>query len=273
MVYDDALPRVLLVAGSARHRAAVHAADAALGLEWVAGAYSAGCRSGVSPAWPTTAPARAGDARRLTIEVPYGDTWGGEPPVGILDHTQMAYDPSRQQAVLFGGQRDLNTFPEEVWTFDGDQWTSVAGAGPGSRVHHAMQYHPGLGGVVMFGGFEPGVSAQDRGDTWLWDGAWAEIAPGCAPAPTRGWPRTRIAPPSSWSAAVSRPTRRLCSAMPDGSRWVSPVHPRRGTSRASPTTGRAVCSSSSAVAILPATCSGDDTWELDATGWRRVDPR
>ena len=212
------------------------------------------------------------------MQVPYRDTWEWRadagwrhidvPGPGILDHTQMAYDPSRQQAVLFGGQRDLNTFPDEIWTFDGDQWTALPGAGPGSRVHHAMQYHPGLGGVVMFGGFEPGAS--DRGDTWRWNGAWAEIAPARAPRT-----HARMAYDEHRAALVlvggsQPPTSRSCSAMPDGNPWVCPAHP------AALPPGRGLRPGARVLVVFG---GGDpssnalrvDTWELDSVGWRRVD--
>ena len=61
-------------------------------------------------------------------------------------------------------------------SWDGAHWESVASAGPGPRVHHAMQYDPSSQRVVLFGGYEPNV--RDHGDTWEWNGTdWTEVPP------------------------------------------------------------------------------------------------
>jgi hypothetical protein len=175
--------------------------------------------------------------------------------------------------VLFGGQQDVDTFSSDVWTFDGGQWTSLSGAGPGPRVHHAMQYDPGQGGVIVFGGFEPGPSAQDRGDTWLWNGAWTEIAPPRAPRThaRMAYDENRGALVMVGGGAASDETLVLRDAG-----W-EPL----GLSGAPPPRYLAGVAFDRARGVLVVFGGGDpssnalrnDTWELDATGWRRVDPR
>ena len=287
LVYDDALQRVLLVnagLGGATGPAATQPTQlwAWDGSEWRM-LESAGppIRSLAGVAYDSARDVLVMHGGSYTIQVPYGDTWEWRadagwrridvPGPGILDHTQMAYDPSRQRSVLFGGQHDVTTFPEEVWTFDGGQWTSATGAGPGSRVHHAMQYHPGLGGVVVFGGFEP--PASDRGDTWLWNGAWAEIAPARAPRT-----HARMAYDENRSALVlvggGQPSDETLVLRDAG--W-QPL----GLSGAPPPRYLPGVAYDRARGVLVVFGGGDpagnalrdDTWELDAVGWRRVDPR
>ena len=145
-------------------------------------------------------PRRAGAARRLVhrCRSRYGDTWEWRadagwrridvPGPGILDHTRMSYDPSRQEAVLFGGQHGRRHLPRGGLDL---RRRPVDGAAR-RRARRAAFTTPcsttrGLGGVVVFGGFEPGAS--DRGDTWLWNGqTWAESPPAPAPRRTPGWP-------------------------------------------------------------------------------------
>ena len=286
LVYDEALQRVLLVnagLGAATGPPASQPTQlwAWNGSEWrVIDSSGPPIRSLAGVAYDSARDVLVMHGGSYTVQVPYGDTWEWRadagwrridvPGPGILDHTQMASDPVHGQVVLFGGQRDVNTCPEDVWSFDGGQWTSVPGAGPGPRVHHAMQYHPGLGGAVLFGGFEPG--AQDRGDTWLWNGSWTEIAPVRAPRTHArmaydenrdalvlvggGDPsdETLVLHDAGWEAlglGGAPPARYLAGVTFDRARGVLVVF------------GGGAPSSNAL---------RNDTWELDATGWRRVDP-
>jgi hypothetical protein len=289
LVYDDALQRVLLVNAGLGAATGPPASQPTQLWAWNGSGWqvidSAGppIRSLAGVAYDSARDVLVMHGGSYTIQVPYGDTWewrgtGGwqridVPGPGVLDHTRMAFDPSRQEAVLFGGQQDVNTFSEDVWTFDGGQWTSVAGAGPGPRVHHAMQYDPGLGGVVVFGGFEPGPSAQDRGDTWLWNGTWSEIAPARAPRT-----HARMAYDENRAALVmvggGEPADEPLILRDGG--W-EPL----GLGGAPPPRYLTGVAFDRARGVLVVFGGGDpsnnslrnDTWELDATGWRRVDPR
>ena len=218
-----------------------------------------------------------------TVQLTYDETWEWRadagwrqidvPGPGTLDHTRMSYDPAREEAVLVGGQHDLNTFNDDVWLFDGGQWTQVPGAGPGARAHHAMHYHPGLGGVVVFGGFELGASAQDRGDTWLWNGAWTEIAPSRAP-------RTH-------ARMAYDEGRRTLVLIGGGSSSDEPLVLRDagwvplGLAGAPPSRYLPGVAFDRARGVLVVFGGGnpanqallDDTWELDGTGWQQVTPR
>jgi hypothetical protein len=123
----------------------------------------------------------------------------------------------------------------------------------------------------VFGGFEP--PASDRGDTWLWNGAWAEIAPARAPRT-----HARMAYDENRSALVlvggGQPSDETLVAP---RRRVAAAGPQRCTPAEVPP-GRGLRPGAGVVVVFgggdPAgNALRDDTWELDAVGWRRVDPR
>ncbi len=95
-------------------------------------------------------------------------------PSGRGRHS-IAVDTARNRAVLFGGVRELSGFqrPRDTWEWDGTQWTQVSSVGPAGRNDGAMAFHAGIGKVVLFGGYAPGL----LGDTWTWDGAvWQQLS-------------------------------------------------------------------------------------------------
>jgi hypothetical protein len=84
----------------------------------------------------------------------------------------MAFDPSRNRVVLFGGF--AGTARGDTWEWDGSVWTKVSQSGPSPRYWHAMAYDEMNQRVVLFGGYN---GTTRMGDTWLWDGtSWAEQA-------------------------------------------------------------------------------------------------
>ncbi|MGC1375942.1 MAG: kelch repeat-containing protein, partial [Anaerolineales bacterium] len=89
----------------------------------------------------------------------------------------MAYDPKHGNMALFGGASNAGTFSDalnDTWLWDGENWKGQSPAqSPTPRVGAGMLYHPGLAGVILFGG---GNSFEFNNDLWLWDGAnWKEI--------------------------------------------------------------------------------------------------
>jgi hypothetical protein len=104
---------------------------------------------------------------------PVANTWtelapAGPVPSARLGHA-MAYHPSLDRVVLFGGWRG-GVYLDDTWFFDPatGAWEEIEPRGlvPPGRSSHSMYYDP-LGGVlVVFGG--NGGTAR-LGDTWVFD--------------------------------------------------------------------------------------------------------
>lgn len=103
----------------------------------------------------------------------------------------LAYDPTRQEVVLFGGfgVRSATQLGgqllDDTWTWNGTNWTQQFPAvHPTARSAHSMAYHPGSQSVILFGGdlgLAPGTSHTPMGasDAWAWNGqlrTWTQIA-------------------------------------------------------------------------------------------------
>src|SRR5690242_3062093 len=138
------------------------------------------CSAGGSSLGPTSVSPRAPG--------PLGDTWTSDVSRWVHENVSgpspryfaaLAYDASRHNYVLFGGQTAKGT-SDETWTWDpsSSKWTEMSPAHkPPPRRDAAMAYDPGHQVVVLFGGLIP-----DRGeghsasDTWTWNGSdWAEV--------------------------------------------------------------------------------------------------
>lgn len=93
----------------------------------------------------------------------------------------LAYDPGRDQAVLFGGRagRELLT---DTWVWSPGGFVRRAPtASPSARMNAAMAFDPNRGRVLLFGG-RNGDTVY--GDTWEWDGeSWRTVETEVAPPP------------------------------------------------------------------------------------------
>ncbi len=91
----------------------------------------------------------------------------------------MAWDPSEQDVVLFGGFYQ-GTFFSDTWVWE---WTGTAGVwrqlsvvGPEGRYGSLMVTDPALNGVLLYGGCIPGSCGTD--DTWLFSNdSWYALSP------------------------------------------------------------------------------------------------
>lgn len=131
-----------------------------------------------------------------------GDTWEWDgvdwkkiatpsAPPARYDHA-MAYDAARRAVVLFGGSTDLLGHPawfSDTWLWDGSRWRLCeTPTAPAPREGHRMEYHPGLGKVILIGG-RGGKNVQGNTyeydffeETWSWDGAnWVQLFPNKSP--------------------------------------------------------------------------------------------
>lgn len=85
----------------------------------------------------------------------------------------MAYDPSAQRVLLFGGAGQGFVLGDS-WVWDRRYWTQVQDIGPAARSGHALAFDTGRGRAVLFGGTG---DQGDLADTWEWDGAyWTQVA-------------------------------------------------------------------------------------------------
>jgi hypothetical protein len=118
-----------------------------------------------------------------------GDTWEWDPAsrtwtekpastlvYGGLFGAAMAYDPNRQQVILFGGRAYYNWGQAGTYAWDGTNWIDVTPAVyPPPRFIHAMATDLARSRVVMFGGTNNEYALTD---TWEWDGnVWTQVVP------------------------------------------------------------------------------------------------
>ncbi|MCP5523539.1 MAG: hypothetical protein H7A46_18530 [Verrucomicrobiales bacterium] len=100
--------------------------------------------------------------------------------VGGRQQHAMAYDPVRQEVVLFGG--NLGFGSAETWVWQGGNWVRrLPPTSPPDRWGHCMVWDAARGEIVMFGGTR---STGRLNDTWTWNGTtWTEKNPADRPSP------------------------------------------------------------------------------------------
>lgn len=103
------------------------------------------------------------------------------PPPG-RQWPSFAYDPARNELVLFGGNSG-NTVYGDTWTWKRDAWTEQEPAhSPSARTGAAMVYDPATSQLLLFGG-STSSEAPFKGDTWLWTGrTWRQLHPATSPS-------------------------------------------------------------------------------------------
>ncbi len=95
---------------------------------------------------------------------------------------QLVYDLKRDVIVLFGGTD--GAVNNELWEWDGDDWTLRSTSGPGPRHSFGMAYDSGRGVTVVYGG-DSGSGHYE--DTWEWNGNQWELRDiDSAPGPRSG---------------------------------------------------------------------------------------
>ena len=113
-----------------------------------------------------------------TSTVPPGRYYGG-----------TTFDLIRGKTVVFGGAQSAPGFRNDMWSFDGTDWTQMQPPSvPSPRGHFQMVHDPVRDRIVMFGGRGgTGINGQLLNETWEFDGTtWAQIATPSAPS-ARQW--------------------------------------------------------------------------------------
>lgn len=113
----------------------------------------------------------------------------------------LAWDPSLQQVLLFGGSSSgvaiqtngaTGEPSDETWTWDGARWVErLPVTAPSARLGHAMAIDRMRERVVLFGGLAPPTppsiaSVRTLSDTWEWDGSTWLALPVPGPSPRMG---------------------------------------------------------------------------------------
>ena len=112
-----------------------------------------------------------------------GSTWThatpATSPAARMYHT-MAYDPTTQRIVLYGGGTPSQL--RDTWEWDGTTWSLRNADSPGG-VQAASAYDPIRRAIVRFGG-QDGMTGIAARQSWSWDhaaGTWTNITPGVTP--------------------------------------------------------------------------------------------
>ncbi|MEZ5963590.1 MAG: kelch repeat-containing protein [Planctomycetota bacterium] len=116
------------------------------------------------------------------------------PRAGMIAVTDGSY------AYFFGGLQGASTYANDLWRFDGSNWTDVTpGTGqlPPARDWYVTAYDTTRSRLVVFGGRD--AAGSDLGDLWEWNGStWQSI--GATPAPS----------PRRWASMTFDPTINAC---------------------------------------------------------------
>jgi hypothetical protein len=131
-----------------------------------------------------------------------GTTWTNvKPKTKPPNRGQMAmwYDPLAHKTLIYSGVGRENidehvTRFEDMWSFDGTNWTEVTMSGetPGIRFGSQIVVDPNTNKVLLFGGLratidpvtENNITQTYMNDTWVWDGGqskWTKIETPRAP--------------------------------------------------------------------------------------------
>ena len=200
----------------------------------------------------------------------------------IGEHAEMpaaepgfVYDIPRDRLVAFGGSAGRGQAHGDTWTYDGNVWTKIEGAGPGARQAHMMAFDAKRGRTVLFGGMGTaprGERPPTFGDTWEFDGS--------------SWRKLDVSGPSPrTSAGITYDSRRglvilfggLDSAGFKGDTWSWNGSEWKLLSTAGPeprAMGYIAYDKARDRVVLFGGRKGypdgdlDDTWEWDGTAWR-----
>lgn len=197
---------------------------------------------------------------------PKGDT---SVPDGLWPRqTNFAYDSTRGEVVLFGGQPQFPT--NDTWTWDGRQWSKRAPAvRPPVLYDTAITDDPDLHVVVLYG-----VNGSGWDETWLWDGKqWKQALSAHTPTASGGMAMTydTVRHVVLLFGGVSRNVGVLNETWTwDGVDWVqkkpTSSPPARSDARLAfdPARGNAV--------LFGGFQASDDTWTWDGSTWTERHP-
>ena len=107
-----------------------------------------------------------------------GESWELVAEAGpeVAGHA-VAYDPTRERVVVFGGRSNDDSQLAATWEWDGESWADVTPAlSPDARTLHGLAYDEIGERIVVFGGSHSEIG--NFRDTLAWTGAaWDDLAP------------------------------------------------------------------------------------------------
>lgn len=83
----------------------------------------------------------------------------------------IGYDEARERVVLFGGYN--SGYLKDTWEWDGNVWqlaSAVPSAGLTGRMDASMAFHPGLGKLLMYGGYSVTTMRNTHSGLFAWQG-------------------------------------------------------------------------------------------------------
>ena len=107
-------------------------------------------------------------------------------PGRLTDHA-MAYCPDTGKVYLFGGLDDTYVVHDNLWEWDGANWSEVtADVKPPARMDASLAYDPARKSLILFGGQNTYSSYYSSvyNDTWEWNSTtrkWTQIFPTTSP--------------------------------------------------------------------------------------------
>jgi hypothetical protein len=155
----------------------------------------------VTPAVPPV-PTTTGTGANASL--PHWMSIGGPTALPARADAAVAFDPSLNRTVVFGGYFTGGACPistdcavNDTWEFDGVRWTNVTPlhptptTNPAARWGASMVYDPSTGGLLLFGGTTSaatGLNNPGLNDTWEFDSTgWTEVCRSGCPSPTARW--------------------------------------------------------------------------------------
>lgn len=219
-----------------------------------------------------------------------GNTWSPTTPANSPSARRMsamAYDATRQQEVLFGGEDATNALTGDTWVWDGSNWTQKNPASaPSARRFHAMAYDALHQQLVLFGGITA-VSGTIVvvGDTWVWDGSnWTQMSPSTSPSARSGHvmaydtARQRVVLFGGVGGLASNSTIFGDTWVWDGSNWTqetpatSPPAREVAVMTYDDTNQRSLLFGGTTSPIASSSTILGDTWAWDGTNWTQLMP-
>jgi PKD repeat protein len=106
------------------------------------------------------------------------EQFGNVPPASA--GASMAFDPGADELVWFGGCSTPSCSGDQTWLFGNGTWTNDTAnlsVAPSARSGAGTEYDPHGGGILLFGGAEPGPGAGVlANDTWTFTGGTWRLA-------------------------------------------------------------------------------------------------